>query len=472
LSADTACDRLNNVAQVVQGQLTDIAAMQGSKPQGGSSTKLAVVRGNTPGISTSYLHGVEPAHGPGLIPGLTGAHFVPLASLGGGSGRRPAHYRAAGRAARRLAGFGTFLGTERFNDADCFVCFDVGGHQVAFGRTLLDRRPWFLHLRDAGELPCGPPGPDRIQIITGTCLFSARTLWMIDESGTEFPVLSPECTLPDRPLAAIHCDDELSIYEYQSAIRLGRTAADLIGVLPTGMPVTITLDIPRVQYFCYLLDAFERQLVDSTLIGHWFDIVDRRNHQLSELFIDLISSELDDPDSHVAIDAADPLAAIETYLRQAVASGTAPSLDYAVDLLARSGDPMWAQLLTVAPPATWTDLTYASYSVTPLRTLTDPVGTGRALVLHVENYEEWPALNATRRVLKRLRDSGHANRSGWLAGLYPMQQLIVTDESGRWIDFYYHDPGPHAIDSRGRLVNLVDLVDELYSPSIPLRDER
>jgi hypothetical protein len=442
--------------------------MQKSKPHGGSSTNLVVALANGGGISTGSLRTVEPACGPGPIPGLTGAHLVPLGSLAGGPQRQPAHYRAAGRAARRLAQFGTFLGTERLHGVDCCVCFDFGGHQVAFGRVIFDRRPWLLHLRGARELPAGPPGPDRIQVITGTCLFGGRTLRMIDESGTVFPVLSPKRTLPDRPLAAIHTDDELSISEYESAVRLGRTTVDLVGVLPIGMPVTITVDIPRIQYYCYLLDAFEQQLVDSTLTAHWFDIVDHRNRWLSRQFIDLIRTELDDPDGRIAIDAADPLAPVETYLRQSVASGTAPRLEYAVDLLARSGDGTWAQLLTVAPPATWADLIRASYRVTPLRTLTDPAGTGRALVIHVENIEERRALNATRRDLRLLRAAGHADRSGWLVELYPMGRLIVTDESGRWIDAYYRDPGRHAIDPRGRLVDLVDIVDELYSPGVPV----
>ena len=168
LSNDAACDPVNDVFELVQGQLAAIAAMQRSKPQRGSSTNLVVVHGDGRGISRSCLRTVEPACGPGPIPGLTGARFVPLGALVGGPQRRPAHYRAAGRAARRLAEFGTFLGTERLHGVDCCVCFDVGGHQVAFGRVTFDRRPCLLHLRDAGELPAESPGPDRIQVITGT----------------------------------------------------------------------------------------------------------------------------------------------------------------------------------------------------------------------------------------------------------------------------------------------------------------
>jgi hypothetical protein len=120
--------------------------------------------------------------------------------------------------------------------------------------------------------------------------------------------------------------------------------------------------------------------------------------------------------------------------------------------------------LAVTPPTTWTDLLYSSYVVTPLRGVTE--GGDRAVVIHVENYAEWRGLRATRHVLGLLRAAGRATGHGRLIGLYPMEQLIVTDELGRRVDPYTHDPGRVAMDPHDRLVRLADIVDAVYRPPL------
>jgi hypothetical protein len=95
--------------------------------------------------------------------------------------------------------------------------------------------------------------------------------------------------------------------------------------------------------------------------------------------------------------------------------------------------------------------------------VTDRQDSHRLLAVHIDNDSEWPTLRAARRVLHAVTASGLADRRGWLVGLYPIERLIVTDESGRRTDPYFHDPGRHAVDPRRQLVDLRETVEALYA---------
>jgi hypothetical protein len=398
------------------------------------------------------------------MPGVANAALVSSTGPGGDAAAvvSPSWRRVSARAVRASARVGAFLGMRQPVEVDGSVCIDDRGQPVGFARTALGQSA-FVHFTGARTLPGDRCRLGQVNVITGTCLFGGRTLQVFDESGAEFPLTHPRAPLPARQLVQIDASDDLSLYEWESALRLCRTVAELIDALPIDVPVTVTVDIPRVQYYCYLLDAYRHRLVSAAIVGQWFDLVDSRHRQLSRIFVDLLRHRVADSRPDVTVEQSDSLGAVEPYLRAAVDADAEPLLDEMI-LLIRSSpsiDIAWAHLLTATQPATVGELVKASYVSTQLQAVTCNHTAAPTLTVQVENSKEWPVLNGTRGALERLMPDAPWQRRAFLLGCYPLEQVMVTDERGRLLDAYYHDPGRYAFHGE-RLVDLMAVTESVY----------
>jgi hypothetical protein len=434
-------------------------------------TPFAVVRHGSAKPPRVDLRSLDPRLDAGPIPGVADAGLLPSAASGGDATAvlPKSWHRVSARAVRASARVGAFLGMRQPVEVDGSVCIDDRGQPVGFARSAFGQQSSFVHLEGARTLPADSCRLGRVDVITGTCLFGGRTLRVFDESGADFPITHSRAPLPARQLVRIHADDDLSLYEWESALRLCRTVADLIGALPIDVPVAITVDIPRVQYHCYLLDAYRHRLVSAAMVGEWFDLVDTRHRRLSQIFVDLLRDRVADRRSNVTVEQSDSLRAVEPYLRAAVNADAEPRLDEMIGLIgsSASADSAWAHLLTATRPATVRELVNASYVSTPLRAVMRNHTTAATLTVEVENFGEWPILNGTRGILERLAAEAAPLRRPFLLGLYPLQQVMVTDERGRLLDPYCHDPGRYAFDAERGVVDLMSVIESVYGSPRP-----
>ncbi|MDH6630623.1 hypothetical protein M2271_008484 [Streptomyces sp. LBL] len=275
---------------------------------------------------------LNPERGIRPIPGVAGIYFVPLGSENSANGRREEQIlQASTRATRRLKRVGEFFGTGHPTGGDSALGIQIGerGSVVIFGQACFrQKQHHFLHLKGAKQLPVAPTNVNKINLVTGPCLFSNRALRFFDESGGLYNILIAQGGPPPRRLTQVQVDDEFSLYEYESVLRQTRVIADIVSTLPAAASLTITVDIPRVQYYFYLLDAFRNGLVDSGLALDWIHLVDLRHARLTELFRNRLSVGLQGISSgKVTIRESEALNDLAPYIYDAVARETSLSLE-------------------------------------------------------------------------------------------------------------------------------------------------
>ncbi|MFF4369275.1 hypothetical protein [Streptomyces sp. NPDC001594] len=352
-------------------------------------------------------------------------------------------------------------------DARSALCFHPGDEEntVVFAEARFARsQPQFLHLQGAKAIPDGGMKPDHVNFKTGPCLFGARAVRVFDEAGGQLDVLSPRKNSLSHRLTRVWADPELSLYEYEAVLRQTRAIADVASATPPDALLTVTIDIPRVQYYLYLLDAFRRQLASPGLLLEWFDLVDLRHDRLVDFFRDRLHAELKEvARDDVTVRASDGLDALASPIRADVARNAVPRLEALLDDLAATGDAAWTLLLDTQPPRDMAALGTASYLVEALRTAVVHEGNGTDLGIHVEDYREWKILDRAERVLDGIRSAGYQTSPGIMLGMYPLERIINSSPARRPAELYYLDPGRRAVDERGREVDLFDAVGALYA---------
>ncbi|MET7605158.1 hypothetical protein ABZS96_22030 [Streptomyces avermitilis] len=412
---------------------------------------------------------LNPERGIHSIPGVAGICFVPLGSENSTNGRREEQIlQASARATRRLVRVGEFFGTGHPTGGDSALGIQIGarGSVVIFAQACFrEKRHHFLHLKGAKQLPVAPTNVNKINLVTGPCLFSNRALRFFDESGGLCNILIAQGDPPPRRLTQFQADQEFSLYEFESVLRQTRVIADVVGTLPATASLTITVDIPRVQYYFYLLDAFRNGLVGSGLALEWLHLVDLRHARMTELFRNRLSAGLQGiPSSKVTIRESEALKDLAPYIYDAVARNASLSLEHALAVLT-SKDAAWKLLLEFAPPTDLAALGPASYVVEELRSATTLEESGPNLGILVENFSEWKILQQSSRILDQIKKASSSRKSSpsILLGLYPLERLLNVDCSGKWANLYFRDPGRYAVDENGSTVDLFNVVEFLYS---------
>ncbi|WP_447034707.1 hypothetical protein [Streptomyces sp. DSM 118878] len=394
-----------------------------------------------------------------VIPGMTGVHFVSFTDHpADGSAQR----RASARVLHRIGELGRCLGTAQPMAGQGALSIDMGaGTTVIFAEARLGPQRHFLHLMGAKHLPAETPG--EINLVSGPCVFGSGTLWGRSDNGARVDLLHAQSTPFPCPLAAIEETPGPSLYEYESVLRRVRLIADVAAALPRTVPLNITIDIPRVQYYLYLLDAYCGGLVSAELALEWFRMVDARHALAAGLFRDRLRSELAAIDRQdVLVRESSALGELAPHLRKAVRRGAIPCADDLTAVLAAGGDPVWKLLLDLDPPKEVADFGPASYVVEELRAANIHEDSAPSMGIAVENQTEWKVFERSRGILREMT-ADRASVPGQLLGVYPSERLLNIDPHGRWVYPYFLETGRHALDEDGNTVDLFTVIDELYA---------
>ncbi|WP_371626350.1 hypothetical protein OG245_29150 [Streptomyces sp. NBC_01116] len=335
--------------------------------------------------------------------------------------------------------------------------------QLDFGRD----HPYFVHLKGIRQGASDPQRADRVNIVTGPCLFSDRALSLRDSSGRELNILGSRRPKWSSPLTEVCVDAGLSIYEHESILRQSRAAADVAASVAPSARVVVNLDVPRVQYYFHLLGTLADRYVSPELLDRWFRLVDLRHAQVVDCFRRRLDIELGRacPGRKVLVRVSAPLAAVEEYIRSDAARGRAPVLQDLVDALAQGQDHVWKMLLDLESPRDLSELGVLSYIVEELRAAGIHEGADPTLAVMVENYPEWKVFHRAQRLLRRLVAHGWSDRETGphhMVGMYPLERMFSVDATGDWAPLYFNDPGRHARDEKGDVVDLKDAVSDLY----------
>ncbi len=377
--------------------------------------------------------------------------------------------RPVARSVRRVRSLARFLGTSQLRLGDgvyCEVITSPSMNVSAFAPFWSGSRSYHVLITGADSLPPSVAGFGAVNFVTGSCLFSDRALRVHGDSGTSFSCLRPGGAPIDGLVRRIESSEDLTLYELESACRLPWLTASLIALLPPGMPVSVTLDVPRIQYYLYLLDGFERGFVSADLMLHWFELVDERNAQVSALLEHELAEALSDeqPGRPVHVGRADGMAFLEPAIRRSVRTPAPLRLADIAGMLS-ANDAVWATAIGTADPATYRDLINLSYAVEQLRSGIAPRGERPQLGIAIDNPGERRSYTHARAVAAATSKKGDSWFEASLLGLYPLERAFTSKATGP-SDLYYHDPGHTFTDPGGREYGTDELLAGLY-PDLP-----
>jgi hypothetical protein len=331
---------------------------------------------------------------------------------------------------------------------------------VLFVEAQFTQRRHYLHLRGAKHLPGAVSDVAAVNVLTGICMFSNQTVEFIDENDNSIFMMRPVCERPTCRLRRIAVAPELSLYEYETMARQSRVVADVVAALPANLALSVTIDIPRVQYYFIMLGVYEQGLASDELTLEWFNLVDSRHALVSRLFRENLARELTmvgRPDISVRISQG--LDCLEDALQAITKTGVVPHRNAFLGALAAE-DPMWNLLLDSIQPENHSEICEVSYVAEVLRAVGLHRNGTRCLGVLVDNYSEYPIYVQAQRILKNL--SGHSG-AAQLLSIYPAERLLNVTHDGQRHFLYTHDPGRYAIDENNLEIDLFGVVDSLYS---------
>lgn len=268
---------------------------------------------------------------------------------------------------------------------------------------------------------------DKTTIVSGLCLFSASTVTARDSSGNTHYINYPAAVANiHEEMTAITIDPTLQPYEADAIIRL----TQFMKSVDTDKAVTLALSIPRVEYYCYLLDFYEKGLVSKSILLNYFDEVDKRAQGLEALIMKRVPNAF----SQIHFNALDVVA---DTIRQGVADGNVELFSRVLEILQR--DSIFKQAIKRVKPQTFSQLGRLAYPVTYLQLAQDRDAT----VVAIENPEEVGILHETIKLLPGIV------KKAQIVALYVHPRVLLRHETesvnGRRYLYFSKRRGYHAL---------------------------
>lgn len=272
----------------------------------------------------------------------------------------------------------------------------------------------------------------RIKVISGPCLFSAPSVEATDRAGNVHFLTDPSALDGIKhPIVDIRIDGRLQPYEVDSILKLTGT----MHALDTARKeVAVGLNIPMVEYWFYALDAYQKGLIDGSLLLDWFDQVKKRADGIARLMTARIPSG-------VSVEKISPLDFAAESVRRIVERGKKDIFGNILYVL-QATDPDWKKLIDATDPQRFVDLGYLSYTAAHLKTAQEDT-----LPVVIENPEEVKIMDRTKELI-----GGFAPNAVML-GIFPHSNATLKQEPTNGKRFlYFHKP-----DESGHLAALSEV---------------
>ncbi|HSW80689.1 MAG TPA: hypothetical protein VLG47_07970 [Candidatus Saccharimonadales bacterium] len=345
------------------------------------------------------------------------------------------------------------------------MCEFEGSKQNEFIKPFIDthigKHGHFVFEMGGKHVLANPKQIEKVRFITGHCLFSNRHLLATSNDGSPVDILNPRVALK-KPIAKIEIDDGLSFYELEASLRLSRFLTDVAASLPKNIPFEIRLDVPFVQYYFYLIDAYWRKMISKELLFYWFDVIEKR-HMLSvqrmkrQIVYWFSKSGLGTPDFVVDDGMQSVKEIVKSHINGAQTFGPK---EIATSLEAH--DPAWKTMNRLVNQNSFLDIVYASYSIEQLRANIDSLQDGTSpntLTISIDNREESPTFVSSDRMLPKIKQLKNA-QSLPIMDVYPLEHFFIANIRN-WA-LYANDPGNLFFDKSGQKYTVEDLLMKVY----------
>ena len=260
-------------------------------------------------------------------------------------------------------------------------------------------------------------------LLIGHCLFGEFASTLTLSTGSIMPITSPKSVI-DAPVVSINTDDQLSVYEHDS---MSRESAFVKSLTSSNTAYrSVTLGLPRVEYYLHLLDAYNAGLVDPGLMLGWFDAVDSRHAQVVAMLKQRLPAYLE-------VHVVSPLDELSTYIRHSVERKEPINSGAFLPTLMET-DVFWQKVASAHPPTDIAQLrTVYAEAVEELRDAND--GTNARVV--IKGPKEERAFELASKIGAKL------NRTQPLVAMYALPQIITRPQG---VGLYRIPVAPTAAD--------------------------
>lgn len=221
------------------------------------------------------------------------------------------------------------------------------------------------------------------------------------------------------PVVDIEVDTRSTLYEHDTVYKLTHTIKQVLQSYSN--PIRVSLNLPQVEYYLYLLEAYNHGFISADLLLKWFSIVDVR--YAKNLF--LYQSAMQAVMQGYAFYTVEPLSFIKPYIMNLVKQRKKVAFSDILVWVSKSktlyGDIVLKVTGTPFEPKTFMELADLSYVVA---LMTDDLCTSNHLTLMVDNPQEAKIYSRMKQI------SGCLQHSPNIVGLYPKSKIVQYDQSG------------------------------------------
>lgn len=260
--------------------------------------------------------------------------------------------------------------------------------------------------------------PSAIRLVTGTCLFGGSAMVHFAD-GSQRPLVSTRQLFPSR-IVDLTISEDLSLYELDTACRLGGLIGDMIGGY--GSATKVYLHIPRPEYVLVMM-GHQRGGGGDDVMKDWLTAVDQRSARVGRLFKAILGVQ------KVHASVGSPLdKIIMPYLRDAVMAGETPTPAELADIIRNTRSSVgnlfkhWLGSRKNESDVDYYDLAQFSYVAGVMLNMSS-----NALTIEVDNPSEEPIFKAVSRVTRQAGRLG-APWDGNAMAIYPYEQMANWHE--------------------------------------------
>lgn len=262
----------------------------------------------------------------------------------------------------------------------------------------------------------------KISVLSGPCLFGASAVRAIDSEGSVHSLADPFSSEISQPIDRIEVNKKLQPYEADAILRL----TSVISSLNRDKNVEVNLNIPRIEYWFYALDAYEKGLIGQKTLFTWFNEVEQRAAGIARLITKRLPREFN-------IVECSPLLPTEAFVRQSISDQRRNLMPGLIEIL--NHDHVWAHAIEVTKPSGFQDLSYLGYCIPYLKKSAEP----DSLLVVIENPEETTISDQARPLM-----DGFVN-DGVFVGLYPHSNVALAEDpdfgGGRRMLYFFNPNG-------------------------------
>ncbi|HLL95082.1 MAG TPA: hypothetical protein VK404_08915 [Spirosoma sp.] len=270
--------------------------------------------------------------------------------------------------------------------------------------------PHYLKVRGTDRMLTSP---QELRFVSGPCLFSISGAQVVHKGGSMTTITKPD-GLINKPVEGLQVQECITLYELESIERLTRTISEYIQGI--NVPSRVAVNIPRTEYYLYMLDAFQQGLVGIDTALEWFDQVDKRSGRMRDLFISRLRKNASTADVTLN-NLNDSLA---DFVRDHVSRGTRPPLDKMIGMYAHQNK-ISSALVQMYQPESYQDLNNLGYLY---EEIVNGVEEGVACVV-IENPVEEKIYVECDRAAKALKPLGITVNT---MAVYPYPQVVMTND--------------------------------------------